>query len=103
MFAGGSSFTTLRAHGAFLLSGSLSEMGVVGDITIFAEKSANFTFLTPWPAQDGLPVVRADNDVSVEVVSFHPPLSEVYLEAGERLFRFATQVNTSYTLSAPKP
>jgi hypothetical protein len=98
----GSSFKSLRAHGAFLLSGSLSETGEIGDIKIFAEKAANFTFLTPWPAQHDLPVVRTDAGAKVEVVAVVPPSSEVYLEAGERLFRFATHVNASYTLSPGK-
>ena len=97
----GSSFKTLRAHGAFLLSGSLSEMGEVGGITVLAEKSGNFTFLTPWPAQHGPPVVRTDGGVGVEVEAFFPPSSEVYLEAGERLFRFVCVANGSYTLSPP--
>jgi hypothetical protein len=98
----GSSFKTLRAQGAFLLSGSLSETGVIGDITIFAEKFANFTFLTPWPTQHESPVVRTDSGLSVEVVAFYPSPTEVFLEEGERLFRFATKANTSYILSAPK-
>ena len=98
----GSRFTTLRAHGAFLLSGSLSEIGEVGDIKVFAEKSGNFTFLTPWPAQHGSPEVRTDGGDGVDVEAFFPPPSEVYLEAGERLFRFACVANGSYILSPPK-
>ena len=95
----GSSFTSLRAHGAFLLSGSLSESGKVGPVTVVSERGGNFTFLTPWPSVHATPKVVATQGGAVVVASYVPSAAVLHVEPGERLFRFATRVNGSYTIT----
>jgi len=96
----GSTFSTLRTHGAFLVSGSLSETGEVGPVTVLSERGGNLTFLTPWPRSTAAPRVSSGG-VAVPVAPFLPPASAVFLEAGERLYRFATRAGASYTIAAP--
>ena len=96
----GSSFSTLRLHGAFLASGSLSDNGVVGSVTITSEKGLPFAFLNPWPRAAGAPsVVVKEGGASVKLERWSPRASEVYLEKGEVLYRFNTTAGATYELS----
>jgi hypothetical protein len=96
----GSSFQTLRAQGAFLVSGSLSESGVVAPFEVHSERGRPFVFLTPWPKRKSAPRVVTAQGTVVATVAFVPSASQVYLAEGERLYRFETQVNGSYTISS---
>ena len=98
----GSSFTTLRTHKAFLVSGSLSERGQVGPVTVLSERGGNFTFLSPWPRAQAVPTVTAAGGQAVAVSVVLPKPTEVHLAEGEKLFAFTTRVNGSYTIAEPK-
>ena len=46
---GTASFTTLRAYGAFLVSGAIDASGTVGPITLVSEMGGDAVFESPWP------------------------------------------------------
>jgi len=93
-----SSFQNLRARGAFLISGSLSESGVVGPLTIHSEKGRAFSFLNPWPSS-GTPIVMQNG--SQVIVRRVPPSSDVHLQIGEELYCFETVVDGQYEVTRP--
>jgi hypothetical protein len=123
-----SSFSNLRVKGAqgtevcpltnglctFLVGGSLSAVGVVGQLTVLSERGGNFTFLSPFAA-GVLPTVLcvsgpgcssatsggATGTLAVSVpITTWAPLGLFHLEEHEVVFAFETASNSTYAISA---
>ena len=85
---GPASFTTLRAYGAFLISGAIDGRGVVNVISVLAEVGGDFVFESPWP---GSAVPRVMEGGSGGVVPVRVVTPGVYL--------FITSAGAEYTIS----
>ena len=78
------SFTTLRAVGAFLVSGKVDGSGVVQPITITSEVGSRCTMLSPWG----------------EDIAVHSGGAKVVVTPlGAGRFQFDTVAGTTYTVS----
>lgn len=114
-----SSFSHLRVKGAqgseacplskgrgiciFLVNGSMSEVGIVGTLSVQSERGGNFTFLSPWAASaNPTATCITGPGCSGEKVLVREwnPQELFHLEIHERVFAFETQPNTSYTLAS---
>ena len=60
------SFVSLRAKGAFVCSGAVGADGVVGDISVLAERGGNMSFASPWNTAAPRVVTAAGVPVRVE-------------------------------------
>ena len=85
---GPTSFATLRAYGAFLVSGAIDGRGVVGVISVRAEVGGDFVFESPWPGSAAPRVVEGGSGGVVPVRSVAPGVC-----------LFSTSVGGEYTIS----
>lgn len=95
--SGGASFTSLRAYGAFLVSASLDEDGVVGSpVTVTSEKGADCQFISPWAsARDGNVVVKDAAGNTVQVNAGSPTGGDAHPDQ----YWFKTDAGMTYYLS----
>jgi len=84
---GAASFTTLRAYGAFLVSASVDEDGLVSPVALSSEVGGDVVFESPW-AGGAAPKVVDGSGAAVPVVA---------VSAG--VWSFATDAGGAYTIS----
>ena len=113
-------YSGLRARGAFLLSGSMSVDGAIGNITVHSEKGQTFVWLdvgsgapranyTALPASSvaaPLPTVwqiagAGGDEVPVVVTEVNFAKDEAFLAKGERALSFQTGSNGTYVIVPP--
>eukprot|EP01052_Picozoa_sp_SAG31_P018193 SAG31_NODE_1278_length_9041_cov_3.415231_1_plen_2946_part_10 len=88
---GPASFTTLRAYGAFLVSGAIDSHGTVADVLLESKVGGDVVFESPWPGPTAPKIVDGMGaSVSATVVS-----------AG--VYSFASKASGKYTISKPLP
>eukprot|EP00040_Diaphanoeca_grandis_P025184 m.139207 g.139207 ORF g.139207 m.139207 type:complete len:1138 (-) comp30045_c0_seq1:20-3433(-) len=78
------SFTTLRGVGAFLVSASVSDKGVVGTVTVLSEMGSPCTVLSPWSR-------------AITVMAKGVPIATKDL--GSDKYMFETDAHTTYIIS----
>jgi hypothetical protein len=83
---GAASFTTLRAYGAFLVSASVDQSGVVSPVSLAAEVGGDVVFASPWAG--AAPKVVDGNGVAVLVTPI-----------GGGGYSFSTNVGGTYVIS----
>ena len=76
------SFVSLRAKGAFVCSGAVGADGVVGDISVLAERGGNMSFASPW--NTAAPRVATAAGVPVRVESEGGGVFRAPVVAGQR-------------------
>ena len=83
--AGGASFSTLRAYGAFLVSASMGKDGTVSPVSLASEVGGDLVFASPW--EGATPVVTDGKGATI-------PVTPVSLG----VFSFPTTAGSTYTL-----
>lgn len=84
---GPAAFTTLRAYGAFLVTASVDQAGVVAAVTLASEVGGDVVFASPW--QGGVPVVTGSDGKPVPVAT---------VSVG--VYSFSTDAGSSYLISS---
>ena len=82
---GAASFSTLRAYGAFLVSGGVDASGTVGPVTVESELGGDVVFESAW-AGHAPKVVSAGATIPTTVVS-------------PRVYSFVSKAGGRYTIS----
>ena len=82
---GAASFTTLRAYGAFIVSGAIDASGTVAPVSLESEVGGDVVFESPWTGAPKV-TVGAGTAVSTSVVS-------------RNVYSFNTSVGGKYTIS----
>ena len=84
---GAAAFSTLRAYGAFLVSGAIDATGVVAPVLIQSETGEDVVFETPW-SQRAAPTVKDGAGATVPTKMITPGV-----------FSFPTKASGTYTIS----
>merc|ERR1712000_173456 len=85
---GEASFTTLRAYGAFLVSGAIDAGGTVTPVSLLSEVGGDAVFESPW-AGSASPKVTDGAGATVPITTVSPGV-----------YSFATKAGAKYTMSS---
>ena len=84
---GAASFATLRAYGAFLVSGAVDASGTVAPLSLESEIGGDVVFESPWPGSSGPKVaVRGGGAIPIATVS-------------PGVYSFPSMAGSKYTIS----
>ena len=95
----GSSFTDLRAQGAFLISASMDFDGHVQEIQVLSAKGNPFMWLESNSTIPHVFMLRQDGKTNVQIEQVLPQQAGVFIEANESLWTFNTTTNAKYVIS----
>ncbi len=94
---GPASFTTLRAYGAFVVSGAIDASGTVAPVSLEAEAGGEVVLESPWVAgsSSGPPIVTEEGSGTPT------PVKRVNITAvSPGVYSFASKVGGKYTISS---
>jgi hypothetical protein len=97
---GAASFTTLRAYGAFVVSGAVDGSGTVGPISLNAEVGGDVVFESPWSAGSGLAAgARGTSEAAAPKVVDGAGATVATTLVSPGVYSFASKPGESYVIS----